>query len=427
MLNEAGTSKYYPFLDGWRGFAILWIILGHIVPTYDIDLAGKATRCLFNFVEVVYLAVDIFFIITGFLITGILLADADKFDVKKFIKKRVFRILPLYFVLIFVAFAMNQTIPPLGINIKATLNKAHAYIITDADRGFFTLRDDKGNRTSVKQKEFPYNKVGDIVEIMRSGIGTAVLPSMSSQESVFPHLLLMQNYYPYSRTMPVLSHTWFLSVVVHFYIFYVVSGFFIFKFVKNPQKRKLFLSLFVFSLIVFINIFRYKFGVNYGMYYRMTHFRMDAILFGCLLKLGERPYLEKIGVLGKRVSSLFFFAVGFILFSILVLKAPNEYAYAFSNPYIFTLSYIMFGFMMIGTYRKVALSGFIFENSLIRWIGRYSYGIYLWHYPFMFLYYYSIRRFVHLNNFVSILIQGLLSIVIGAGLEMLFSRKRLKQ
>lgn len=244
MLNKAEASKYYPFLDGWRGFAILWIILGHIVPTYGIDLADKSTRCLFNFVEVDYLAVDIFFIITGFLITGVLLTDTDKFDAKKFVKKRVFRILPLYFVLIFFAFAMNQVVPPFEIDIKATVNEAHTYIVTNADRGFFTLQDDKGNITSVKQKEFPYNKVGDIVEIMRYDIGTAALPSRSPQESVLPHLLLMQNYYPYPRTMPMLSHTWFLSVIVHFYIFYVVAVFFIFKFVKNPQKENYFYSFF---------------------------------------------------------------------------------------------------------------------------------------------------------------------------------------
>ena len=92
-------SKYYPYLDGLRGIAVILVLLYHLKP--DIFKSG-------------FLGVDIFFVLSGYLITGIVKkkVDANAFDFWNFYYRRLKRLLPclvttLVFVLVLSLFILT--------------------------------------------------------------------------------------------------------------------------------------------------------------------------------------------------------------------------------------------------------------------------------------------------------------------------------
>ena len=87
---------YLPTLDGWRGIAVLGVILYHgreQFPGANPLLTRLAAHC--------YLGVDVFFAISGFLICGLLLREYEEtgdISLRRFYIRRFFRILPPYYV-----------------------------------------------------------------------------------------------------------------------------------------------------------------------------------------------------------------------------------------------------------------------------------------------------------------------------------------
>lgn len=79
-------SQYYPFLDGLRAFSILWVIFHHM----PIPLPGY----LESFRVRGDLGVEIFFMISGFVVIQSLFSSTS---IKNFYLKRIFRIIPPYF------------------------------------------------------------------------------------------------------------------------------------------------------------------------------------------------------------------------------------------------------------------------------------------------------------------------------------------
>jgi peptidoglycan/LPS O-acetylase OafA/YrhL len=94
-LNVSGRI---PELDGLRGFAILLVILCHYVGNPDnAPLGYFAHRFLLCF-SVGWSGVDLFLVLSGFLIGGILLdARGSPHYFRAFYMRRVFRILPIYY------------------------------------------------------------------------------------------------------------------------------------------------------------------------------------------------------------------------------------------------------------------------------------------------------------------------------------------
>jgi peptidoglycan/LPS O-acetylase OafA/YrhL len=87
---------YLPTLDGWRGIAVLGVILYHgreEFPGSNSLPMRLAAHC--------YLGVDVFFAISGFLICGLLLREYEEtgdISLRRFYIRRCFRILPPYYV-----------------------------------------------------------------------------------------------------------------------------------------------------------------------------------------------------------------------------------------------------------------------------------------------------------------------------------------
>ena len=74
-------SKYLPYLDGWRGLAICFLLIGHFFPVPGINLGSAG--------------VNWFFVLSGFLMARLLFLD--EVPIPTFYKRRVARIFPAVF------------------------------------------------------------------------------------------------------------------------------------------------------------------------------------------------------------------------------------------------------------------------------------------------------------------------------------------
>lgn len=80
-IDYTGTQRHYPVLDGLRGVAVLLVIFYHV---FGLDVG--------------WMGVDLFFVLSGFLITSILLDSKENLNYfSSFYIKRFLRIFPLYF------------------------------------------------------------------------------------------------------------------------------------------------------------------------------------------------------------------------------------------------------------------------------------------------------------------------------------------
>lgn len=88
-VSRSATSSYRPDVDGLRGVAILLVIVNHLTK---IHLRGG------------YVGVDVFFVISGYLIGATILSEmrTGEFSLINFYERRVRRIFPALFVLLFV-------------------------------------------------------------------------------------------------------------------------------------------------------------------------------------------------------------------------------------------------------------------------------------------------------------------------------------
>jgi peptidoglycan/LPS O-acetylase OafA/YrhL len=88
-------KTYIPTLDGWRGIAVIGVILYHGRE----ELSASSTL-LVRLAAHCYLGVDTFFAISGFLICGLLLREFQEtgdISLRRFYIRRFFRILPPYY------------------------------------------------------------------------------------------------------------------------------------------------------------------------------------------------------------------------------------------------------------------------------------------------------------------------------------------
>lgn len=99
--SPLSSQRRIPELDGLRGLAILMVLLRHYI--YETNFAGGHhwPSYLVAASSLTWSGVDLFFVLSGFLIGGILLDARNSPNYfKTFYARRVFRIIPIYAVLI---------------------------------------------------------------------------------------------------------------------------------------------------------------------------------------------------------------------------------------------------------------------------------------------------------------------------------------
>ncbi len=115
----ASESNHVPVLDGIRGLAILLVMWSHFYGL-GFGLAGRQpTLAIDSFVRRVFatgwVGVDLFFVLSGFLITGILYdAKNSPFFFRNFYARRFLRIFPLYYGFLLVVLFVVPHISPVS-------------------------------------------------------------------------------------------------------------------------------------------------------------------------------------------------------------------------------------------------------------------------------------------------------------------------
>lgn len=174
------------------------------------------------------------------------------------------------------------------------------------------------------------------------------------------------------------GHLWSLAVEEHFYLLFPLLVYAFRKKQTTLIKICLFLCAAIFVWRGF-NHYILEFPTHYN--YVATDARMDSILYGCLfsLILNQKSYWPTI----KRF-------IGFVplILSVLVLLFCFVYRdIGFRQTARYSLQGMAIGVGVLNLYFLGAMKPLIrlLETAPLKWTGKVSYGLYLWHIPAMYI------------------------------------------
>ncbi len=335
-------KAYYPFLDAFRAIAILMVIAHHMCRGFELErwfylntkIVGwiyfksleyfnlDLTNFYYGFIGFIrsikgILGLEIFLVISGFLITRMLLkSDLDMGGTGRFYKRRFFRIYPSYAAMVIVSISI-----------------------------------------------FAWQ---------------AKMPLIDSLKFAWPYLFFLQNYFP---RHPYLEHAWTLGVLEQFYLIAPLVIYSVCKVFKEQKARKIVffmigLGLLFVGMLVRVSYLStgnplFSYPLRAPQPYFTTLFHLGPIGMGALLALFEPQIISWkkrcwLGVIFWIIGASYFYYAFFCV----------EWNYLSGDWYLYTLGYIATALLVLAAFHGVNL---ISRLKFLQWMGRYSYGIYLWH------------------------------------------------
>ncbi|MDP4196921.1 MAG: acyltransferase [Bacteroidota bacterium] len=306
MNQRESSISYIPELDGIRALAILLVMIYHTgIPIFK---GG-------------FIAVDIFFVLSGFLISSILIKEydtKDKINLQYFYIKRILRLAPSLLILLTTIFIIS----------------------------YFRL---------FNQTEDNYRSI--------------LLTLFYSSNWV----RAFNQFY-----MGILSHTWSLAIEEQFYILWPVV---LIPLLKIRSRKKVVILLCILALSSWLlRIFLIFRGAPVERLYNGLDTRADALLTGCILAVIQSSEILKNSINRGRicvrmiaVGALFcYFAV---LFSISWRNLNNYY-------WLASVIQILTAFLILhsNSSESSPIKKILAFRPIV-WIGSISYGLYLWHDP----------------------------------------------
>jgi peptidoglycan/LPS O-acetylase OafA/YrhL len=117
LAQKGSVTKHQPALDGIRGYGFLAVFLGHyLLPIIDLHRGNPLMDALHNLLEIAWLGVPAFFVLSGYLIGGILFETRGREGFfKVFYARRILRIFPLFYITLLAVALIDHA---QGVNIK---------------------------------------------------------------------------------------------------------------------------------------------------------------------------------------------------------------------------------------------------------------------------------------------------------------------
>ncbi len=320
LASPRSSGGHLRALDGIRGLAILMVILSHgFESNYD------RGNFLVRFVGHVFydglFGVDLFFALSGFLITGILVDTIDDPGYfRKFYARRALRIFPLYYGFLFVVLLLTP-----------------------------------------------------ILHLQWHGMGWLLLAYLQN--------LRPEQIVTFSPGAGIgLYHFWSLAIEEQFYLVWPAV-----VFALRNRRTLLWTTLIgsVGSLVLRIVV------IMNGDTTRFTHVntlcRADSLLLGGALALLYRTrYWDRV----LRLAPYIFTAAAAVVILSITVVVPQatghpQAVFLWEEGYRYSFAAIGFTALIAWALRPVSLCRRLFEQSGLRFLGKYSYGIYVLHLPLL--------------------------------------------
>ena len=182
-------------------------------------------------------------------------------------------------------------------------------------------------------------------------------------------------------------HTWSLGVEEQFYLFYPIL---LFILLKNFSSSNIKLLFIFFLLIILSKSLSLILSENQILTFFLPFTRFWELLVGCLLFFIFKDYKSKI--LSFRYQNFLIFISLFVVFTLLFFAKQLNLALV-----------MIFAIFSSGT--LILLSGTSFINKILNnyymvFIGKISFGLYLWHYPILYFSKGRIENHILLSTFV---------------------------
>lgn len=342
--DNPGGFAHMPALDGVRGTAILFVLFHHLF--WSNTAAAHGFLAVFADIQASsYAGVNLFFALSGFLISGILI---DTLDVphyfRTFYARRTLRIFPLYY----------------GTLILLLLLTRPLHMVWSGWQYY------------------------DLTYTANLAVWRPITP---------PYLGIFN-----------INHFWSLQVEEQFYL---IWPFIVFR-VRRPAalvRISLLICGLIFLLRVFFVLMAGKPGfTNPYMTYSPTFSCADNILFGCCLAAVVRTqWRQKILSWAPYLLT----ACVSVLLTYGVINRGLDFMPAPAKPHPIFMPTLGFTLLGIGSTALIAMAlgrgsktERFLRNNVLRFFGRYSYGIYVFHYTLDRVLSGSIRSFLgsHLHS-----------------------------
>ena len=312
-----------PALDGIRGLAILLVLAIHF--SIIVDAKSAMEIILRRATSLGWIGVDLFFVLSGFLITGILTdTKGSPHYFRNFYARRVLRIFPLYYGTLIVTLLFLPMFP--------------AYHTSDS-------------------------------QLMLDNQVWAWTYAINIFETVNP-----------SHSFFVLTHFWSLAVEEHFYLVWPVL---VWGLSRKGMARVCLLT------IVAAPLFRLFWVLQMGSgegAFLLTPSRMDSLAWGGLIAVLRRSAWndERLIRAGSWAGSVSLAALVFMWSRRFDLDR-------FGDPAFEVVGYSLLAVAFASAVLSMSLGrrhGFFrrgFEHKAMRFFGKYSYGLYVVHWPILIL------------------------------------------
>jgi peptidoglycan/LPS O-acetylase OafA/YrhL len=310
-----------PALDGVRGLAILMVMALHFIA--DTTPTNRFEEVVSRVTGYGEYGVDLFFVLSGFLITGILSdARASAHFFENFYIRRALRIFPLYYGVLALVFFAGGFLPFISPDELATLRAHQAWAWL----------------------------YGVNIYIAKQG----------------------------AFALPYLDHFWSLAVEEHFYFVWPLV-----VWLASPR------ALLRISVAVFFGAFALRvacsvLNVNPIAIYVLTPFRLDALALGGFLS----TYSRTPGGLATIVRILRPTAISasILLVALYACGRSTPVGVEVLRPIRSELITLLLAALLLAALTTPATSalGVVFRGRFMRFFGKYSYGLYVFHHFFSY-------------------------------------------